>query len=108
MAAGHKTGGRRKGTPNKTTKALRDMILGALDDVGGQRYLARMSEEQPAAFMTLLGKVLPTTLASEQNSPPRITRIEVVPVFPPPWPDDLETVGISEAVVTPPRALPSR
>jgi hypothetical protein len=62
------------------------------------------SEEQPAAFMTLLGKVLPTTLASEQNSPPRITKIELVPVFPPPWPEDLETVGVGEPL----RALPSR
>jgi hypothetical protein len=43
------------------SKALRDMVLGALDDVGGQKYLARMSQEQPTAFMALLGRVLPTT-----------------------------------------------
>jgi hypothetical protein len=61
MAAGRKTGGRQKGTPNKMSKALKDMVLGALDDVGGQQYLARMSQEQPKAFMALLGRVLPTT-----------------------------------------------
>ena len=27
MAVGHKTGGREKGTPNKTTKALKEMIV---------------------------------------------------------------------------------
>jgi len=55
--------GRVKGTPNKMTKALKEMILGALDDAGGQHYLSRQAEENPAAFMTLIGKVLPTTLS---------------------------------------------
>jgi hypothetical protein len=54
--------GRPKGTPNKLTKQLKEMILGALDDVGGQEYLARQAEENPVAFMGLIGKVLPTTL----------------------------------------------
>lgn len=41
MAKGVKTGGgSRKGRPNKETKALREMILGALDKVGGEAYLA--------------------------------------------------------------------
>lgn len=61
--------GRKKGTPNKTTKALKEMILGALDEKGGQAYLARQAEENPVAFMTLLGKVLPTTLAGDPNAP---------------------------------------
>lgn len=69
MAAGRKTGGRRKGTPNKTTAALKEMILGALDDVGGRKYLAACAVEQPAAFMRLLGQVLPTTLATDDGAP---------------------------------------
>lgn len=60
MAKGVKTGGgSRKGIPNKVTTALKDMILGALSDVGGQEYLKRQAEANPVAFMTLLGKVLP-------------------------------------------------
>lgn len=51
--------GRPKGTPNKHSGALKEMILGALSDVGGQRYLARQAEDNPATFMTLIGKVLP-------------------------------------------------
>jgi hypothetical protein len=39
------------------------MILGALDDAGGQAYLKRQAEQSPAAFMTLVGKVLPTQIA---------------------------------------------
>jgi hypothetical protein len=69
MAAGRKTGGRTKGTPNQMTRALRDMILGALDDAGGQQYLARQAEQNPTAFMTLLGKVLPTQLAGTPAQP---------------------------------------
>jgi len=51
--------GRPPGTPNKTTKALKDMILGALDSVGGESYLAEQAEANPTAFLTLIGKVLP-------------------------------------------------
>lgn len=69
MAKGIKTGGRTKGTPNKQTAALKDMILGALDALGGQKYLERQAEANPAAFMQLIGKVLPTTLASDPNAP---------------------------------------
>src|SRR4051812_15148290 len=38
------------------------MVLGALDDAGGQQYLAAQAQANPAAFMTLLGKVLPLQL----------------------------------------------
>lgn len=57
-----KIGGRQKGSQNKITKQLKDMILGALDDVGGQAYLAQQAIDEPVAFLGLIGKVLPTTL----------------------------------------------
>ncbi|MCA6228488.1 MAG: hypothetical protein IM654_02045 [Phenylobacterium sp.] len=57
--------GRPKGSQNKATKALKDMILGALDDAGGQDYLRRQSIENPTAFLTLIGKVLPTTINAD-------------------------------------------
>jgi hypothetical protein len=62
MAKGRKTGGRVAGVPNKFTGAVRELILAALDGVGGQAYLERQAEQNPAAFMTLLGKVLPMTV----------------------------------------------
>ena len=51
--------GRKSGVPNKITSDVKAMILGALSDVGGQAYLARQAEENPNAFMTLVGKILP-------------------------------------------------
>ena len=78
---GERRGGRQAGTPNKITSSLREMILGALEDAGGEAYLARIAEEHPVAFMTLLGKVLSATLAGEQSAP-IISRLELVPIMP--------------------------
>ena len=61
--------GRRKGVPNKFTKALKDMILGALDDAGGQAYLVMQAKKNPSVFMTLLGKVLPLQVTGENGNP---------------------------------------
>jgi len=61
--------GRKKGVPNKVTKQLKEMILGALDDAGGQEYLKQQAIENPGPFLALVGKVLPTTLAGDPSSP---------------------------------------
>lgn len=61
--------GRKKGVPNKITKELKEMILGALSDVGGQKYLALQAKKQPVAFMALLGKVLPHQIAGDGGGP---------------------------------------
>lgn len=66
---GERRGGRQKGTPNKTTKALKEMILGALSDVGGQQYLAKQAENSPRAFLSLLGRVLPTEVTGGDGTP---------------------------------------
>src|SRR3954452_15628601 len=67
MANGRKTGGRRAGTPNKFTGDLRQMILNALGQAGGEEYLARCAAENPGSFLTLLGKVLPTQLSGDPD-----------------------------------------
>ena len=61
--------GRPKGCLNKNTKALKDMILGALDKAGGEAYLLRQAEENPTAFLTIVGKVLPLTLSNPDGGP---------------------------------------
>jgi hypothetical protein len=73
MALGYKTGGRQKGTPNKMTALLKDAILQAAENAGGEKgtvgYLTAQAKENPAAFMTLLGKVLPTQLTGDPDNP---------------------------------------
>jgi hypothetical protein len=56
---GKKTGGRKKGTPNKLTGDLKAMIMTAVERAGGVDYLERMAVENSSAFLALLGKVLP-------------------------------------------------
>jgi hypothetical protein len=62
-----KRGGRAKGTPNKTTALLKDALLIAAEQAGGKAgmvgYLTTQASENPAAFMSLLGKVLPLQIA---------------------------------------------
>lgn len=70
MAKGVKTGGgSRKGVPNKLTADLKAMILGALDKAGGEKYLLTQAQTNPNAFLTLVGKVLPMTVAGDPNNP---------------------------------------
>lgn len=56
--------GNRKGSPNKSTKQLKDMILTALDGAGGAEYLERRANDPrtASAFLSLIGKVLPMTI----------------------------------------------
>jgi hypothetical protein len=73
--------GRPKGSLNKVSKALKDMILASLDRVGGEEYLAKLAIENSSAFASLLGKVLPTTLAASESdggAPAQITFTRVI------------------------------
>jgi hypothetical protein len=55
--------GRKAGVPNKVTKDLKDMILGALHRAGGEDYLLqRAQDENPTPFLALVGKCLPKDL----------------------------------------------
>ena len=51
--------GRKKGSTNRMTVALKDLIMGALADAGGQAYLSEQAAKNPTAFLSLVGRVLP-------------------------------------------------
>jgi len=57
---GHsKLGGRKKGTPNKVTRDVRELILGAIEAEGGLEYFRAQARENPTAFLALVGRCLP-------------------------------------------------
>ena len=68
-----KTGGRKKGKPNKISSALKEAILAAAENAGKRlkpdaesgtvAYLEQIAIQEPASFCSLLGKVLPMTIA---------------------------------------------
>ena len=68
--------GRPKGSPNKITADIRSMITTALDRKGGVNYLMKQADENPTAFLTLVGKVLPTQVTGDPDNPV-ITEIKV-------------------------------
>jgi hypothetical protein len=66
-------GGRKRGTPNKTTTQLKEAILAAAEQAGGDgglvNYLHDQARTNPGHFMTLLGKVLPLQVAGDKEAP---------------------------------------
>src|SRR5277367_1554852 len=69
---GERRGGRRRGTPNKTTTALKEAILEAAELAGGDGglvgYLTTLAKTNTSAFATLLGKVLPLQVSGEDGA----------------------------------------
>jgi hypothetical protein len=68
-----KSGGRQKGSTNKLTGELKEMILEAANLAGGEggtvQYLRTQASANPTAFMSLLGRVLPMTMAGDKDNP---------------------------------------
>src|SRR5260221_5014854 len=57
--------GNRKGIPNKHTADIKAMIVQALNNKGGSEYLEHQADENPSAFLALVGKVLPMQVTGE-------------------------------------------
>ena len=76
--------GRPKGAVNKTTALLKDSILQAAQDAGGEGgivgYLTLQAIENPGPFMSLLGKVLPTEVKVDANEPMMFASITLAPL----------------------------
>lgn len=79
LSKGRPGPGRPKGVPNKTTTKLKEAILQAADEAGGQEglvgYLKFLAADSPPAFATLLGKVLPMQITGEDDGPLRVEQI---------------------------------
>ena len=70
---------------NKTTALLKDAILAAAEKAGKGdivAYLERQAEENPVAFLGLLGRVLPLQIRGDRDNRPVIRRVEYVIIDP--------------------------
>ncbi len=61
--------GRPVGSKNKTTASIKAAIEAAFQGVGGHEYLMQQAKENPQAFMTLLGKIIPAQVQTELTNP---------------------------------------
>ena len=69
--------GRKAGVPNKITRTLKEAILYAAEMAGEdgkgkdglEGFLARQAQANPKSFMSLLGRVLPMTVANADDEP---------------------------------------
>lgn len=68
-------GGRPKGSTNKNTAEIKDMIRGALNDAGGQKYLCSQAKSNPVAFMGLIGKIIPQDVRNQLDIGPTLEKI---------------------------------
>jgi hypothetical protein len=81
MAIGQKTGGRKKGTPNKLTVSVKEALSDAFDELGGIKSLVRWGQENPDDFYKLWVKLLPNEIKAEitgADGGAIITRVERV------------------------------
>ncbi len=73
--------GKPKGAVTKVNADIKTMILEALGNAGGAEYLTDRANDPKtaAAFLGLVGKVLPMTIAGDADNPLRaIVKIERV------------------------------
>ena len=66
--------GRPKG-PTKQTIEVKEMIIRALEKVGGDEYLVRQADENPAAFMGLVSKIIPKDINANVSGELRISAL---------------------------------
>ncbi|WP_375682840.1 MULTISPECIES: hypothetical protein [unclassified Bartonella] len=80
--------GRVKGVPNKMTRILKEAVVKAAENAGNKigkdgliSYLEKQAMECPAAYLALLGKVLPLQVTGEDGGAIKIiTRVEIAPL----------------------------
>lgn len=74
--------GRPKGSGDKISRGVKEMVIAALNGVGGQAYLEEQAVKNPKAFLTLIGKVIPLQVAGALDHTLNVTKIERVIVRP--------------------------
>lgn len=66
---GKKTGGRTRGTPNRTTAACKEALSLAFDGIGGVAALRTWAKANQTQFYKLWSKMLPQEVTGENGGP---------------------------------------
>lgn len=76
FAKGNKLGGRKKGSVNKLTAAVKGAIQTVFAGLGGSDKLLEWAKENPAEFYTKLWiKLLPTEVTGADGGPVQLVKV---------------------------------
>jgi hypothetical protein len=68
--------GRPKGSKNVLGQDVKAMIIQAFQMAGGVEYLASQARANPAAFLTLFGKLVTTHVVAEVQVDERVAKLQ--------------------------------
>ena len=81
MAKGIKTGGREKGTPNRTTREAREMLLSILEDYQENQLYEDLEAVKPEARLKFMGDLMkhliPKPKAQEEKEQTKPSEIKI-------------------------------
>ena len=60
-----KTGGRKKGSLNKTTAEVKQLLLDSLTEVGGTKFFVKLAREHPSVYASLIGRLIPRDVVAQ-------------------------------------------
>ncbi len=68
--------GRPRGTPNRTTASLKEALLNAFDEAGGEGWLVALARSDPRTFAGLLGRLIPREVQAQiEGGPPDMAEL---------------------------------
>lgn len=75
MARGRKTGGRKRGVPNKISGTVRENVIQVFDQIGGLRQMAQWAQKNRTEFYRLYAKLLPVEVKGEVSHEDSLTTL---------------------------------
>ena len=75
---GERRGGRKAGTPNKTSASVKAALCEAFDKLGGVESLVGWGKKNPAEFYRIWSRMLPTEVKNADGEPFRVAIVEEV------------------------------
>ena len=63
-----RTGGRRRGTPNKITTAFKDAVRIVYEDIGGHKAFAEWARENSTEFYRIAARLIPTEITTRSDN----------------------------------------
>lgn len=64
---GKKTGGRKRGSLNKTTVSVKQVFEEAFDGLGGTKALVKWAKDEPTEFYKLYAKLIPQDINAKHD-----------------------------------------